>query len=220
MRRLVLGLAAMVAMLGAAGPARAADGDPYVRACAVVTTTPGCTPATGLPGHPLGLVASPDGRQLYVSTSAPPYALQIVDRDPATGALTPRAGQAGCFAAQGSGAPCTPVPHDLTDAERMAMSHDGRSLLVIANASIYAFARDLGSGALTYQDCYGARTGCRTLSAAANSVTTAAFSPDDAYVYVRTQGGLDVVRRDAGTLQSPATACYTRRRPATAARTR
>ena len=57
-------------LLGATSSALAADGDPAVNACLVKTATAGCTTSAGLVGPPVGIVESPDGRQVYFSTYA------------------------------------------------------------------------------------------------------------------------------------------------------
>jgi putative metal-binding protein/Big-like domain-containing protein len=201
MRRLVLWTAAIAGALVAAAPARAADGDPYIRSCIVSEATNGCSTNTDL--WPYQVAASPDGRQLYVTTTSTPSLLKIVDRDPATGALTLRAPDAGgCFGPQNSPPGCTEVlPHDIRGATDMALSHDGRTLLVDAGGVILEFARDLGTGALTYQRC-AATAGCGiTLPLSPSAV---AFGPADDFVYARAEGGLEALHRDLTQV-----ACYT-----------
>ena len=195
MRRMVLGLA-IAAALATAAPARAADGDPYVQSCMVVVRSTGCDFNPGLTRSPFEVAASPDGRQLYITTNSTPSVLQIVDRDPATGTLTPRTGAAGCYGPSGSG--CTEIPLSVGGATTLAVSHDGRTLLVSAGGHVFELARDLTTGTLTYS---GDATG-QSLPGAAYA---AAFSPDDRFVYVRTSGGLDALRTDGLTQVD----CYT-----------
>src|SRR3954452_9288331 len=133
MRKLVLWTAAIAGAMVAAGPARAADGDPYVKSCMVVVRSAGCAFNQALTRSPYAVAASPDGRQLYITTNSTPSVLQIVDRDPSTGTLTPRAGAAGCYGPSGSG--CTEIPAGVGGAIALVMSHDGRTLLVSSNGS-------------------------------------------------------------------------------------
>src|SRR3954470_1174117 len=184
MRRALLGMAAMAAVLVRAAPARAADGDPYVRSCLVVHDATGCTTVAALHDAPHQIAASPDGRQLYVATTA--GALQTIDRDPATGALTPGADAA--------------APHSVAGAYDLVISHDGGTLLVSANGLVLAYARG-GDGSLTYAGCAGSAPGCEPMQGTPYGV---AFSPDDRFVYARTTGGLDALRRDLTQV-----ACYT-----------
>src|SRR3954452_9199465 len=146
MRRAVLGMAAMALMLWAVAPALAADGDPYIRSCIVSEATNGCSTNTDL--WPYQVAASPDGRQLYITTTTTPGLLKIVDRDPATGNLTLRTPAAGgCLGPQNSPPGCTTdLPHDVRNATDIALSHDGRTLLVSAGGVISEFARDIATG--------------------------------------------------------------------------
>src|SRR4051812_857351 len=125
MRRTLLGMAAMAAGLVAAGPPRAAGGGPHVRSCLVVHDATGCTTVAALHDAPHQIAAGPDGRQLYVATTA--GALQTIDRDPATGALTPGADAA--------------APHSVAGAYDLVISHDGGTLLVSAHGLVLAYPR-------------------------------------------------------------------------------
>jgi hypothetical protein len=63
-----------------------------------------CQNGTALQG-PSGVVASPDGRGVYVASDVSD-AVGVFDRDPATGALTQKPGSAGCISEDGSGGAC------------------------------------------------------------------------------------------------------------------
>jgi hypothetical protein len=193
MRKLVLWTAAIATALVAAAPARAADGDPYVKSCVVTNVTPveGC-PTGALAGPPQQVAASPGGRQVYVTTAN--GFLQTIDRDPATGALSPRA--TGCF---GPSAQCAAVNGvNLAGAYTLAVSHDGRTVAVSAGGHVLGFSRDRDTGTLTY----AADAAGESLPGGAYAL---AFSPDDRFVYVRTSGGLDALRTDGLTQVG----CYT-----------
>src|SRR5690349_11292551 len=81
------------------GAALAAPGGlgqlPGALGCLKETTGEGCTaPTLGLTS-PAGAVLSPDGKNLYVASSG--NSITIYDRDAGTGALTQKAGSAGCI---------------------------------------------------------------------------------------------------------------------------
>src|SRR5689334_3220850 len=65
--------------------------------------TAGCVTASGSEGcataAQVGRIAviSPDGRHLYTAAWIPTAAIQIFDRDPATGAVTPKPAPDGCW---------------------------------------------------------------------------------------------------------------------------
>lgn len=198
MRRFVLWTAAIATALVAAAPARAADGDPYIRSCVTSEAVDGCSTNANL--WPYQVAASPDGRELYVTTTTTPGLLRIIDRDPATGTLTIRPGEAGCLGPQNGPPGCTTnLPDVLRGARSIAMSHDGRTLLISSGGAVLQFDRDAGGG-LTYAGCAG--FGCA--QPIQGTPYAVAFSPDDRFVYVRTDGGLDALHRDLSPL-----ACYT-----------
>jgi DNA-binding beta-propeller fold protein YncE len=198
--------ATIVAVLWVLGPpaASADDGDVFVDACLSVTAVAGCSAA--LPAAPESIAESPDGRQLYATAAGAFEGLQIYDRDPKTGAVTPRLGAGGCFAGSGSNAPCTLVPQPSLEAARaVTASADGRSVYLATTMdgdgepALYDFARDPDSGALAYRGCHGAADGCTPLTRS-TSMTAIAVSPDRRNVYVRTLNGLAVFDRDPATL--------------------
>jgi 6-phosphogluconolactonase (cycloisomerase 2 family) len=95
-----------------------------------------------------GLALSPDGEDLYV-TSSRTGALVIlaVDR---SGDLIAK----GCLLAHAPQGPCTAAPL-LDGAQDAVLTHDGRSLLVVASGkrALISYARDAGTGLLTQQQC-------------------------------------------------------------------
>ncbi|HWK26525.1 MAG TPA: Ig-like domain-containing protein [Solirubrobacter sp.] len=201
-RSIIIGL--VCAAVGAStAPASAADGDPYVTACLTRFTTPGCTAA--LTAQPVAVAPSPDGRQLYASAlfGGNSYGLQIFDRDPGTGAVTARGGTGGCFMGSGGAGQCaTAGTGNLTDARSVAVSPDGRNVVVSSSGNggllLLNFARNTATGALTFVNCVGLT--CTGGSEPAGVPTAVAVSPDSANVYLRLGSTLRVYDRDPVTL--------------------
>lgn len=155
--------------------------------CIAGPAIPGCAPGRALLA-PDVLVASPDGRNVYVGSF---FGNEVAafERDPSSGALTQLVGTAGCLAettAEGCG-----LGIALKSPEGMAISADGTSVYVataLSNALV-SLSRDLSTGALAQAtDGSGCiveapLTGCTTGTqlAGANAV---AISPNDESVYV------------------------------------
>ncbi|HEU4906714.1 MAG TPA: hypothetical protein VFT19_11460 [Solirubrobacterales bacterium] len=93
-------------------------------------------------------VLSPDGKHLYTAAWEPRAAIQIFDRDPATGAVTPRPAPGGCWQNTGSGG-CQVL--GITKPSGIAMDPDGESLYLsdFHTGTILTFDRDAGTGLLT-----------------------------------------------------------------------
>jgi DNA-binding beta-propeller fold protein YncE len=98
-------------------------------------------------------VISPDGRSVYLTAVDPagtvvePNAIDVLDRDPATGALSQKAGIDGCVSGNGrAGCARDPLLRDVTD---IAVSPDGRSVYAVARAGVLTFDRDPVTGSLT-----------------------------------------------------------------------
>jgi hypothetical protein len=220
-RKRVRGLGAMVATLVgvalAPGAAFGAEGDPFIDACLTHSAAAGCT--ASLTADAVPLVASPDGHQVYAGVwdlgDGGFFGVQIFDRDPTTGAVHPRPGQGGCFAVAGSDAVCTVIGGTAGSSLDIAISPDGRNLVLptssAGSSSLLDFSRDPATGSLTYLGCYGTGLGCTALLGS-TVVQAAAFSPDSHNLYVRTLNGVLVFDRQADltlTQKPGAAGCYT-----------
>jgi DNA-binding beta-propeller fold protein YncE len=139
-------------------------------------------------GFPAGIAASPDGRNVYVGAAFAAAMLAILDRDPATGALTPKSGRSGCVSrtstCNGSGPP--------ENANGVAVSPDGRSVYAVSGitSSVTIFNRDPATGALKEKPgaagCIaspGEEKRCRTDDGLTSSADVV-LSPDGRNVYV------------------------------------
>lgn len=168
-----------------------------------------CQKGRGLNGAS-DVAASPDGKNLYVA-SPNGQSLVVLDRDPATGALTQKAGEAGCFhdptGSTGGADGCKAGV--LGRAEDVEVSPDGRNLYVSGENTLAAFSR-AADGSLTEIGCFtksGAGAGCQA-EPLLDQFTTVGLSPDGKSVYVTTLiggfGGVITFRRD------PATGALTR----------
>ncbi|MBA3746635.1 MAG: hypothetical protein H0W96_03970 [Solirubrobacterales bacterium] len=111
-----------------------------------------CAVAPALGGE-RAMQVSPDGKNLYVAVDK---GVAIFDRDVATGALSPKAGTAGCISPDGSPAG-TPAVNTCVDGKGLAgassigISPDGTSVYVAGQSSnaLAILDRDIGTGALT-----------------------------------------------------------------------
>jgi DNA-binding beta-propeller fold protein YncE len=142
--------------------------------------TAGCVSDTGTAGACVngvalssteGIVVSPDGRNVYVAASVSD-AIAVFDRDVSTGALTQKAGSAGCVSETGTTGACTDGVA-LDGASDVAISRDGRSVYVAANQSdaIAVFDRDPTTGNLTQKaGSNGCVSDTGTLGACADGV--------------------------------------------------
>jgi DNA-binding beta-propeller fold protein YncE len=91
-----------------------------------------CTNGRGLDGA-FDVVVSADGLSVFV-TAGVSNALVIFDRNPATGALTQKAGKAGCISDTGTGGECIDG-RGLSGARRLAVTDVGPSVYVAAVGS-------------------------------------------------------------------------------------
>jgi 6-phosphogluconolactonase (cycloisomerase 2 family) len=149
----------------------------------------GCTPAHDL-GTNAKIVISPDGRNAYVTTTSSNNSVLVFDRDPATGKLTQKPGQAGCIHIAAETANCASAAL-MTAPWAMAITPDGRTFYVSAQQSsrVLTFTRDPATGALTQKPggagCISGanENGCRN----ANGISGAfalEVSPDGKQLYV------------------------------------
>jgi DNA-binding beta-propeller fold protein YncE len=190
----------LAAVLAATAPAAAAPGAPAGPPSCFGPDDAGgaCTALTGFDVERAGDVAvTPDGRFAYVADGTA-AAIEILARDPATGALT-RAGRRA----------------NLDDPTSLAISPDGRHLYAGGASSLFvrgtvrAYAIDAATGALGPVGCVAEMVGAGspspgcTARAGLYGVHDVHVSPDGAAVYVAaTQGGganagaLTVLRRE------------------------
>ena len=138
----------------------------------------GCADGLALDGAN-AVTVSPDGRNVY-ATSTGSDSIVIFDRDLATGALTQKAGVAGCISETGTGASCTDGA-SLFQPRRPVVSQDGKNVYVPAfdSDAVAVFTRNLSNGSLTQQ-----------ASATVANVTSVAIGPDGRTVYVTSSNGI------------------------------
>jgi DNA-binding beta-propeller fold protein YncE len=156
----------------------------------------GCTQSTSA-GSEYAVVVSADGRSVY---SAGLFGVSVFDRDPASGALEQKAGDAGCFDAEWPY--CTPAPSiDFPDA--VAISPDGLNLYVGSlSHSVTVFDRD-ATGALRAK---AGRDGCLSANGSGGRCARGGFpdveaitiSPDGHNLYVASASGITVFDRAPG----------------------
>ncbi|MCW2924130.1 MAG: hypothetical protein JWM98_1534 [Thermoleophilia bacterium] len=183
---------------------RAADGSLTQQAgTAGCINNDGSTGCTGgvVPGDASAVAVSPDGASVYV-TGRSSGGISVFDRG-ATGALTQKAGAAGCLSAYVAG--CTSA-RGVRDLYGIAISPDGTSVYTAGydESAVAVFDR-AANGTLTQKaltaGCVsvGGSGGCAA-SAALDHAWGVAVSPDGASVYAVTLGGgsLVVFDRAAG----------------------
>lgn len=159
---------------------RAADGTlTYLGCVKDVGAAVVCADAAEGLSAPQYLAVSPDGKNVYASGGGADNAVVTLNRDPATGALT----TGGCWRDTGSAANCggNNAPA-LQGAEGVTVSSDGRNVYAVAQGdnSINTFARDAGTGALTYVSCISvAPIGCASAFTTSFSAPRALTSSTD-----------------------------------------
>lgn len=153
-------------------------------------------------------VISPDGKHLYTEAWEPRAAIQIFDRDPATGALTAKPGVEGCWQNTGAGGTCQVL--GLTKPSGIAISPDGKNLYVsdFHTGTILTFDIASGTGLLTKKP---EAEGCMVVngngvSCANSPASSLAFhlmvSPDGKNLYAQSQqggGAITTYKRDPNT---------------------
>ena len=162
----------------------------------------GCAPGTAL-GAPEGMAISDDGASLYVA-SALSNAVVVLDRDPATGALTQPSDGSGCVVDSPLTSCTTGV--QLAGANAVALSPGGNDAYVTSlfSNSVTSFSRASTSGALTQKSgtlgclVWLRAVGC-SFGRALSSPEGLAVSPDGRNVYVAAfaSGAIDVFDRRA-----------------------
>lgn len=196
-------LAVAAGTAGAATPVQL----PGTAGCVALKGEGGCAAGRAIAGAERPAAVSPDGKNVYLVAQANPEAIEgdaidVFDRDPATGALTQKPGAEGCFAA-GHRDGCAKDPA-LHGAHEAAVSPDGRNVYVTTGVGIVVFSRDQTSGALTpaasATECLGSsalKTPCTSREGVAGAGSLA-FSPDGAELYVGSNAypTIGILRRD------------------------
>jgi len=186
-------LALAVAFLALSSAAHADDWRPVGLSCVNAAGTDGCANGTASFGGAWNVVVSPDGRHAYTANYNA-NAVQLLDRDGATGALAPRGGATACIAEVAS-ATCSDG-RALTFPDGIAISPDGRFVYVASwgtgtVGAVAIFSRSEDTGLLTQlggaQGCInddgsdGCTNGVGLAPSVARDVT---MSADGASVYV------------------------------------
>ncbi len=170
-------------------------------------TTAGCVSEDGVGGCDsgrglavaIGVTVSPDGRNVYVASSAGD-AVATFNRNPTTGAISQPDGNAGCISETGAG-PCADG-HALGDLGGIAVSPDGKSIYVTSFTSkaVTRLNRNPTTGVLTEPPGTAA---CVSETGAGPCVDghglrvpySLGVSPDGTSVYATSQGASNAIIR-------------------------
>ncbi len=149
--------------------------------CIVPGQVSGCAQQAAL-FRPWGVAVRDN--QAYVSDYGTNRIL-IYDRDPISGALTPRAASAaGCIAEDGAGTGCADA-HGLVNPTDMALSPDGTALYVVASSGVVRLTRDTTTGDLTQVN---GTSSCVTSTGSSGLCSTAAQLDGAASIAVSANG--------------------------------
>jgi len=198
--RSALGLVSLLAVFPAQGrAAECLQQKPLPDGCLQTGGALGCTAATQTTG-PSRLDISPDGETVYLATFSTSTAV-VLDRDTATGILTPVAGVSGCLSDSGSGGACTDV-RNFSFPSNVEVSTDLSTAYFATSNGIAIFDRNVSTGALAQKagtaGCINetGAEGCAVATGVALSGELA-LSPDNRNVYV---GGNGITVFDRNTL--------------------
>jgi DNA-binding beta-propeller fold protein YncE len=174
----------------------------------------GCAAGHGIKFHIQELAVSPDGKNVYV-TSSGSNAVARLDRDTTTGALTQPAGAAGCVSLTGAG-PCADG-HGLRSPHSVAVSPDGESVYVTSATGGGAVARFNRVPTTGWIAQPAGTAGCVSETGEGpcanrhgiSDASSVAVSPDANSVYVAATGNFGAVARfnrntTSGALTQPA----------------
>jgi len=172
---------------------------PGANGCVNGDGSEGCRTGVALDGA-AGLAISPDGRTAYVAAYGS-RAVTVLDRDPATGGLSPRPGPRGCVSepildeeADEPEEEAEPVPQcaaetGIDNPFRLVVSPDGRDVYALSARTLAVFRRG-ASGMLSQapapSGCFsddGSEGDCSTLPLL-NGSAGIAISPDGRNVYI------------------------------------
>ncbi|MBE2320496.1 hypothetical protein DVA67_031325 [Solirubrobacter sp. CPCC 204708] len=198
--------AALFAFVGAASASAAVPGGVLATGC--IGTAAPCTVVSGFTGTPSDIAMSPDGQNVYVTTSTP--AVFAFRRDVATGQLS----FLQCFRATTTGGcqalmPTIHAAWTLDDPRSVAVAADGRSVYVANddNSVIHEFIRGadgsiaLKAGAPCIANSGAGLSPCS--DARAMSAPTDLVIAGD-LVYVGSASGVTVLTTDGGVLSQAA----------------
>lgn len=209
LRQLVGALLAAIAIAMAVPAIASADGELTQKAgTAGCATFDGSETCATVPQVGRMAVVSPDGKHLYTEAWEPRAAIQIFDRDPATGALTAKPGVEGCWQNTGAGGTCQVL--GLTKPSGIAISPDGKNLYVsdFHTGTILTFDIAAGTGLLTkkpgIEGCMVANgNGVSCANSPASSLPFhLVVSPDGKNLYGQSQqggGAITTYKRDPNT---------------------
>jgi DNA-binding beta-propeller fold protein YncE len=142
------------------------------------------------------VAVSPEGASVYAAATFDDAIVRF-DRNPATGALTPR----GCISDVGDAAGCGTTQQGLDFATDVVVSPDGASVYShsFGDDAIVRFDRNPATGALGGQGCIsdvGDLAGCGTTQQGLDAGTGVAVSPDGASIYAASAGDSAIARFD------------------------
>ncbi|MDA0174643.1 lactonase family protein [Solirubrobacter taibaiensis] len=202
--------AAVLALLVCAGVASAADPwRPVPQSCVGASSFGVCSVTHSNSGLWKAVVA-PGGTHAY-GLAWTNHTLLIMDRDPVTGAITQRAGAAGCVTSDPQDTVCSRATA-LINPTDVVISPDGAQVYVVGGTAITVFDRDPSTGRLTQKPgiagCLAtdASTGCAVARSTSGSTLMMSADGRHLYTYSATIG---IFQRDlaTGTLtQAPDTA--------------